>query len=145
MEMGALPRRPARHKAERQTIRYPQGGSESSSKEYMPYSYTHYHGQRTWRRLRDRVPSLWDERPKARNHCRGEAGVRRCPRSVGFSAESPNTGSLGFRESLLGSWVNRGKSPLQGVAALCPRLTRRALAPSLRSRYRGPTHPSVAL
>src|SRR5215207_1704251 len=91
--MGALPRRPARRKGERPTIRYPQGGSESSSEEDMPSSHARYHGQRAWRRLRDRVPSLRGERPKARNHCRGEAGVRRCPRSVGFSAESPNTGS----------------------------------------------------
>ena len=145
MGMGAVLRRPARRKGERPTVRYTQAGSKSISEEGLPSSHARYHGRRTWRRLRDRVPSVRGERPKARNHCRGEASVRRCPRSVGFSAESPNTGSLGFRESLLGSWVNRGKSPLQGVAALCPRLTRRALAPSLRSRYRGPTHPSVAL
>jgi hypothetical protein len=46
--------------------------------------------------------------PKARNHCRGEAGLRRWPRSVGFrESQTPEawfprtllTGELSFRES----------------------------------------------
>src|SRR5829696_5484217 len=98
--MGALPRRSARRKEERPTVRYPQGGAKRSSEGYMPSSHARYHDQRTWRRLRARVPSVRGERPKARNHCRGEAGVRRCPRSVGFSAESPNTGSPVSENSL---------------------------------------------
>src|SRR5215204_2037198 len=98
--MGAPPRRSARRKEERSTVRYPQGGAKRSSEGYMPSSHARYHDQRTWRRLRARVPSVRGERPKARKLCRGEAGVRRCPRSVGFSAESPNTGSPVSENSL---------------------------------------------
>ena len=112
MGMGAVLRRPARRKGERPTVRYTQAGSESISKEDLSSSHARSHGQRTWRRLRDRVPSVRGERPKARNHCRGEGSLRRCPRSVGFR-ESPSIGSLQFpRTPLLGSQVNRGNLAL---------------------------------